>query len=77
MQGCCVWGKKKKNADEEEGGREKVMLALPPSLPISVSQSDEVIKHQLALYINDVTAREFWTPCPWRLLAAEEDFIVI
>lgn len=32
-----------------------------PSLPISVSQSDEVIKHQPALYINDVTARNFWT----------------
>lgn len=72
MQGCCVW---KKNADEEEGGREKVMLALPPSLFLSLGH--QVIKHQLALYIIDVTAREFWTPCPWRLLAAEEDFIVI
>lgn len=51
------------------------MLALPPSLFLSLGH--QVIKHQLALYIIDVTAREFWTPCPWRLLAAEEDFIVI
>lgn len=72
MQGCCVW--EKKMLMKRKGGEKK---SCSPSLPISVSQSDEVIKHQLALYINDVTAREFWTPCPWRLLAAEEDFIVI
>lgn len=68
-----VFGKKKMLM-KRKGGEKK---SCSPSLPISVSQSDEVIKHQLALYINDVTAREFWTPCPWRLLAAEEDFIVI
>lgn len=61
MQGCCV----KKNADEEDGREKKSCW---PSLPISVSQSDEVIKHQPALYINDVTARDFWTTRPQRLL---------
>lgn len=55
MQGCC-FEKKKKNADEEDGGEKK---SCRPSLPISVSQSDEVIKLQPALYINDVTARGF------------------
>lgn len=38
-------------------GREK--KSCWPSIPISVSQSTEVIKHQVAWYINDVTAREF------------------
>lgn len=51
------------------GGEEKSHASPPsPPLPISVSQSDEVIKHQPALYINDATARDFWTPCPRRLL---------
>ncbi len=71
-QGCCV----EKNADEEDGGEKK---SCRPSLPISVSQSDEVIKHQPALYINDVTSRGLLdTPSPeaaW--LEAEEDFILI
>lgn len=62
MQGCCL---EKKNADEEDGREEK---SYRPSLHISVSQSDEVIKHQPALYINDVTARDFWTPRPQRPL---------
>lgn len=61
MQGCCVEG----NADEEDGGENKSDW---PSLPIPVSESDEVIKHQPALYINDVTARRFWTPFPQRPL---------
>jgi len=61
MQGCCV----EENADEEDGGEEKSGW---PSLPIPVSQSDEVIKHQPALYINDVTVRGFWTLFPQRLL---------
>ena len=68
--------KEKKNPDEVDGGEKKSCW---PSLPISVSQSDEVIKHQPALYINDVTAEEILdtssreTAC----LAAEEDFILI
>lgn len=61
MQGCV----KKKNPDGEDGGKKK---SCSSALPISVFQSDEVIKHQPALYINDVTAQDFWTPRPQRLL---------
>lgn len=77
-----VLGEKKKLLMKRTGGEKKSCW---PSLPISVSQSDEVIKHQPALYINDVTARDFffffffWTPLSpetaW--LEAEEDFILI
>ena len=77
---CCVEQEKNENkiADEEDEGEEE-KKSCRPSLPISVSQSDEVIKHQPALYINDATARDFWTPCPQRLLGwkAEEDFLLI
>lgn len=57
MQGCV----EKKILMVRTGGEKK---SCSTSLPVSVSQLDEVIKHQLALYINDVTAQGFWTPHP-------------
>lgn len=42
------------------------MSVFPPLFPSFLS--DEVTKQGLAMYINDGTARDFWTRRPWRQL---------